>query len=439
MAKSKRDRYNNLRKEINRLTDEGSISEDDNDSILEFLDAKDPECGLADDPNDTTKANGTLAKYAYNLKRIVDLSDFDLCETTSDEINIFLDGMRKGNVDGVKDEGLTKGSVNNYQKSLRKFYQYHTDLGVDSDDIILLKPEESTVDERDIFTKEDIQEIRDAATHPRDRCLVDLLLYTGQRLSAVLNLRLKDINLEEGTFYLNTDNGDMKGADGKRPLLYAEKATRDWMNSHPTKNDPESYLITQKIDDPKVEAGSRMDNSSIYNLLQNIGDKTSVNKPMNAHNFRHTFVTICKRNYEMDNDTIKRLIGHDMDSTVMETTYAHLTDDDVIDSAERAVGIKDEEPESPLTPDICDVCNEPIPIDDAKACPSCGMVFTPDAKAVEESIDTRLWKAKGNAMTESEHEIANAMKRFFKDNPEEIIQAVTESSEVDVESFIDTE
>jgi len=438
MVTSKRQRYESYREKIKGLADDGVMTTEERDTILEFLDAKDPESSLV--PHDDTKADGTISRYAYSMKRIVELSDFELSDTTEMEINRLMEDIRQGRIDGVKEGGLSKGSVRNHQTALRKYYEYHDDLGIDKDDIIVFKNDHSPVDERDVFDKEDIQALREAATHPRDAALVDLLLYTGQRISAILNLRLKDMKPEDGIFYLNTENGDMKGADGKRPLLLAEKSVREWKRKHPC-DDPEAHFIThwQDTTNQDYSHGDRLDNSSILRVLRTIGKRADVDKPVNPHSFRHSFVTIAKRNYEMDNDTIKRLIGHDESSTVMETTYAHITDDDVIDKAERAAGIKDEEPESPLTPDVCDNCQEPIPIDDAKACPSCGIVFTPDAKAVEDSVEETLWEAKGEAETEVEENAVNVMKQLLDENPEIVAQAVMEGSDVDLDSLTETD
>lgn len=415
MAKSKRQRYEQIRDEIERKVDGGEITELDMRKIFEFLDAKDSECGVVTDPNDSTKSDGTISRYAYSLKRIADIADFALTDCTADDINYFCDDMRHGRVDGVKDDGLTNGSVANYQKALRKFYEYHDDIEIAKDDIILYSSEQSPVDERDIFTKEDIHAIREATDHPRDRALVDLLLYTGQRISAILNLRNKDMKPEDGVFYLNDDGHDQKGADGKRPLLYAEKAVRDWQRAHPCKDDPEAHFICQKspnMGSNDYTVGERLDNSTIYTQLQKVGENADVDKPMNAHNFRHTFTTICKRNYEMDNDTIKMLLGHDLDSKVMESTYSHLTDQDAIDAAQRATGIKKDEPKSPLTPDICENCGEPIPIDNAVSCPSCGIDFTPNSEAVKQKISEDIYQAKGEENTSQEEQAIDALRQL---------------------------
>lgn len=387
MSRSKRARYESERQRIQDAREAGDIPPDDADLIFEFLDAKDPQVSTVVDPDDGTKSDGTLARYTNCLHRVSRLAEFNLSAATADELNQLMDDMRAGRVDDVKDGGLSAGSVKNFQSVLRKFYEYHADLGIEKAEIALANPDNNTVDERDLFDKEEIHAIRNAASHPRDKALVDLLFYTGQRLSAVLNLRLRDINLEDATFYLNEEAGDLKGADGKRPLLYAEKAVRDWYNAHPC-NDPDDHFITHKYEweNKPYSPGERLDSSTVYRQLQRIGERAGVEKPMNAHNFRHTFVTVCKRNYGMDNDTIKRLIGHRPDSNIMETTYSHLTDDDVIAAAERSVGLRDDEPDSPLTPEVCDVCGEPVASPNAKACHACGATFTPDAVQATKSI-----------------------------------------------------
>jgi hypothetical protein len=257
-----------------------------------------------------------------------------------------------------------------------------------------------------------------------------MLLYTGQRISAILNLRIKDINVEEGTFYLNEERGDLKGASGKRPLLYAEKAAREWLRSHPCKNDPEAFFITHKAPNrgrEDYEVGGRLDDSTIYVVLQNIKERAGVSKPCNPHNFRHSFVTIAVRDYGMDFDTVKWMIGHRPDSQVMEKTYKHLTDDDYIQEAKEATGIKEKEEESPLTPDICDNCGEPVPIENAKACASCGIAFTPDAYQTQEQVDESMYQAKGELDGEEESALDRMKDEVVDEVKAELLEELQEN------------
>lgn len=390
MAKSMRERYETAR---GRIQNDDDISDAEEKLILEFLDANDPKRNTFQMPDGKTKSYGTLARYARAVGRVARDLDTDLTEATAYDVNRLMDVYLNGNVDSVKDDGLASSSVRNFQGPMRRFYWYHDNLGVNREEIHFADQEESPVDERDMFTPEEVQEIRDEAKRrgSRDACLVDLLLYTGQRRSALLNLRLKDVDTDDGTFYLNDDDGDLKGASGKRPLLGAQKTVRDWKRQHPTGN-PDDYLITHKHKQDNrdgVRVGDKLDPSTVYRQLQRIGDAAGVDKPVNAHNFRHYFVTVCKRDYGMDNDTIKHLIGHEPDSKVMERTYAHLTDEDYIKDAEVQFGIREPENENPLTPPVCDGCGEPLE-GDWKSCPYCGLTYSPDAREVEDGIQDEV-------------------------------------------------
>lgn len=422
MARTKRERY---RDELQKLADT-DIPEESKELIREMADAHDPQTVSVTNPDRETVSDSTLGHYVSIMRRMAERSDFRLAEATAKDVNRYMDGLLSGDIEGVKDDGLTRGSVSNHQGVARVFFEYHHEIGVDPDEITLIsKTDSDAVDENDIFDKDDIHAIRTAATHPRDKALVDMLLYTGQRLSAILNLRRKDIDLEEGVFTLNEDMGDLKGASGKRSLYYAENAVRDWYNNHPCPNDPDAHFITHKHDwqNKPYSAGDRLTNSTVYRQLQRIGERAGVDKPMNAHNFRHTFVTICKRNYGMDNDEIKRVIGHGEGSKIMETVYTHLSDDDVIESTERAMGIRDEEeePESPLTPEVCDRCGEVIEKDDARFCPSCGTSFTPDAEEDRDEAQEQAEEKVVEVETDQEAEIVKAVLQDLRENPGEFL------------------
>ncbi len=69
----------------------------------------------------------------------------------------------------------------------------------------------------------------------------------------------------------------------------------------------------------------------------------------------------------------------------METTYQHLSDEEFNLAVEESHGYEVEEDDSALTPATCITCDEPLP-GSAKACPSCGTVYTPDAQDAKAQI-----------------------------------------------------
>jgi len=365
----------------------GDVSEPDAEAIRDLLDALDPQ-----QPAKVFRANGngreekqskTLSNYTSRLRLAATEVEGTLLDQTTDSINHLMADMASGDAEVAPADGYSKGSVGQYQSALKAFYRYHEEHEVNPEEIPVFAPEDTSVDERDMFTVEEVQAMRDAIDSPRERCLFELLAYTGQRVRAVQTLRIKDIDLEDGVLYLNESAEGLKGAKGKRPLLGAEAYVRRWLDYHPTK-EPEDYLITPQATGGG-EPGGMLTQDTIRYHLRKIADKAEVEKDVHPHIFRHYFTTIAKRDYDMDDAYIKHLRGDAPGSNVMETTYRHLSDDDAVDHARVATGEKEPEPESPLSPEKCPTCGE-ILAPNAKACSTCGQVFTPDAKSAEEQI-----------------------------------------------------
>lgn len=409
------------RESLKTARDEERISKNEFGVIAEIVNAYDENRPSTSLPEGESHNEGTTLKaWCNRLRLVAERLEVDLTEATEGDINQFWDDILSGQHTDVKENGLSANTVTARQSTVRRFYDFHDDLGVDSEQLSVIAPEKNNVDERDVYTGEEIDKMRDCINHPRDRCLFDLLVYTGQRLRAVQTLRIKDVDVDDGTFYLNNDAGGLKGADGKRPLLGAEAGVREWLDYHPN---PESdaYIITQRPDyRADADGSSPLTQKSIRRILDRIVDDAGINKPSNPHNFRHSFVTIAKRDYGMDDSTIKGLIGHRLESRVMEEVYSHLKDDDHVRAAQEATGIREPDDESPLSPDFCPTCDEPLP-DGAKACSRCGTMFTPDAKSAKEQVEQDLHESKGEARATDDElgqEVIDILKKEIEQNPE---------------------
>jgi len=366
----------------------GDVSEPDAEAIRDLLEAMDDEV-----PGKTFRANGngretkepkTLSNYTGRLRLAATETDGPLLEQTTETINQLMADMASGDAEIAPDDGYSKGSVGQYQSALKAFYRYHDGHDVDPEQIPVFAPDKSPVDERDMFTVDEVQAMRDAIDSPRERCLFELLAFTGQRIRAIQTLRIKDIDLDDGVLYLNENVDGLKGASGKRPLLGAKAYVRRWLEYHPTK-EPEDYLITPKATGGG-EPGGMITQDTIRYHLRKIADNADVDKDVHPHIFRHYFTTIAKRDYDLDDAYIKHLRGDSPGSNVMETTYRHLSDDDAIGHAVAKYRGEEPEKESGLTPEACGTCGE-ILDPNAKACPNCGDVITPDAKAAKDQIE----------------------------------------------------
>lgn len=382
-----REKYERRLETFTGYVEAGEIDEDTAAAVKELVGAYDDHNVMVSTPEgESTRSPGTLMSWVYRLAQFG--RERDLVTATVDGLKRDIQKMHDGTHPTVQDEGITKGTLRSYQAALRKFYGYH-DFGIDPDEIPIFDKSTSPVDPNDMLTRGEIQEAREAVGNPRDRALFDLLLYTGQRREAIRTLRLKDIDIQGGTYRLNPNVDGLKGAqdrNGNRPLLGAKGALQNWLEYHPDTSDPENYLITARPSYSAVDPSEPVSGETIRRVMVDLKDETDIEKPMHPHALRHNFVTIAKRDYELPDDTIKYLIGHDDASQVMETTYSHLSGDDHVQRAEEAWGIREPEDESPLSPEVCSVCSNPLE-PNAKACPRCGSVYTPDAKSAKDQMD----------------------------------------------------
>lgn len=399
---SPRDRYEKERERLRLVTGDGDpeqkskgprnlrgdVSERDTGAIRDLLDALDPEVPGAvfrhNGNGRETKEPKTLSNYTGRLRLAATEVEGSLFDQTTDSINDLMAAMASGDAEIAPGDGYSKGSVGQYQSALKAFYRYHDGHDVDPEAIPVFAPEDTSVDERDMFSVDEVQAMREAIGSARERCLFELLAYTGQRIRAIQTLRVKDIDLDAGVFYLNEGADGLKGASGKRPLLGAEEYVRQWLDYHPT-GEPDDYLITPKATGGGTP-GDMITQDTIRYHLNKIADEAGIDKNVHPHIFRHYFTTIAKRDYDLDDAYIKHLRGDAPGSNVMETTYQHLSDDDAIDHAIAKFNGEEPERESPLTPETCPTCSK-ILEPNAKACSRCGAVFAPDAKAVEDQID----------------------------------------------------
>jgi integrase len=382
-----------VRKGVER-THPGYEDPSDAERILTMADAYEEDNLVVDCPDgQKTKSPTTLKNYLTALNKVA--PHVVLTETSATELNTVMQGFFDGEFENVKDEGLGKGSMRIYQNALRQFYYVHDDLGVDPEDISLYKTEEKAVDPADMLTREEIQAIRDAADCMRDRALFDFLIYTGQRNTATRSLRIKDLDLENGRFRLNTDVDGLKNADenGKwRDLLLSAATVQQYLSTeHPAPDDPEAYVFVARPKYGGPKPRTMLDVTTLGSIVGRLADRAAEElpsiegKPTYPHALRHNFVTIALRR-GMDETAIKHQIGHSPDSSVMESTYSHLKDSDHIRAAREAFDLEVDEPESELTPEVCPRCGESPPAS-ARLCPWCGLAFTPDAEAVMEKAD----------------------------------------------------
>lgn len=397
---NKTDEYLSNRREQIRNAEYSNKSKE---AILTFLDAYNPDhfqikppiLNNADQRENTLSTSSRLA-YASTLHRTAKYLDLTECHTR--QLNRHASERLNGDHESVDNDGVSENTVHQNQVAWRSFARFHHahqegfDINLHPDDIHLVERAESHVDERDMFNSDEIEAMRTACRNKRDRALLESLIYTGQRHNALRQLTFKDIQPHEGNsgvMYLPDIDEGLKGAKGKRPLLAAKQACKEWKRNHPTQEDDGAFFthIYEWGGHDNIEPGDHLSRQAFGNITKRIAERAGVDKPANPHQFRHFFVTKSISKHNMSMDTVRHLIGHAADSRELERTYQHLVDEDHIENAEIDMELREEREET-LALSTCPQCDRAVE-QSWSVCPKCEFILTPDAQEVSQEINRR--------------------------------------------------
>ncbi|WP_458207329.1 tyrosine-type recombinase/integrase [Haladaptatus sp. NG-SE-30] len=377
MAQGPIKKLNSERTRIEQYGENGTLPRDTTDALLEWASAlhpHEPEYEyVTPDDEPKTLAIATVQSYLRSMRKVAERALPNLLETDPDTFNDAIDAMQTGENPNVKAGGLAKTTLGITQSAARTFFWYFE----------LAHPNEINAygelatpkhDEDHLFSREDIQELRTHIEGRRNRALLELLLNTGQRISAIQGLRIKDIDLEAGTFSLNTEREGLKGAAHRaeqRPLLGAKPFLAKWLDEHPRSENPDSYLFVGDPEHHYTDLDQPLCQGTVRRMLKHTAERANIEKPVNPHNFRHYWTTTMKQDYGLNDEEIKYLLGHKREGNGVNLIYNHSTDAKLRTNTERKVGTKDEPLAKPLTPESCAECDADLE-SHWTCCPICG-------------------------------------------------------------------
>jgi integrase/recombinase XerD len=420
MARSNSDRLEQALDQLDEYETHGEIDTTCASAIRTLIDTFNPDnVAVQNTTDEDDKSLTTLTDWCYRLIRLA--RHRDLTQATPADISNDLQAIYDGSHPySTQSSGIKKSSLRPYQIALKAFYRFY-DFNTKPDDIALFKTASTPVDDRDMLTREEIHALRDAADNPRDKMVADLIIYSGQRQQALRTLRLKDINLNDATYRYNTDDGGLKNADkrqGQRPLLLAESSVRTWINDyHPDTSNKDHYLITQRPGYSSPDPTEPISDTTMRDIMQKLKDRTDITKPCNPHAMRHNWVTLAVKEYGFKPDQVKFAIGHSKNSQVMETTYSHISAEDYTNQMKIKAGLEEPDDESPLTPEHCPSCHEPLSPTD-KSCNKCGTVFAIDAAHAKEQLEQDKGDTKLETDSDEYRDKASEVIQFMDENPE---------------------
>lgn len=151
----------------------------------------------------------------------------------------------------------------------------------------------------------------------RNRLIMELLYATGIRVSELINIKIKDIDI-------NNRSITVMGKGDKTRIVFFNKITKKLLNK---------YLLEsqefRKVDYLIINGhGKKITSRGIQVIINKVIKETSIIKCVHPHMIRHTFATHLLNN-GCDLLTVQELLGHESISTT--GIYTHVTRDHIKD------------------------------------------------------------------------------------------------------------
>lgn len=393
--------------------DDADIDDRDRAAIREFIRYQDTQRGLAESTN---------VNNCSDLRLSAERADTPLVD------------MERADVDELLFEykhthEMAEGTLRNYRKALRKFFRYHDREW--AEDIKIGAIPDRQVDADKTLTEDEINALRESADHPRNKALLEMLLDTGLRISAVGTLRVQDVQLNgrAGAVTLNQEAVGRKGASGKRPLTWSKPYVANWLDVHPQSDDPEAPLF-HRITTPNGGWDDDEDGALCYYQLQKIlkqiaEDAGVPREKVNPHNFRKTAISQWIRQGFSEQE-IKHRATWVKDSRQFET-YSQVTDEEMNQQILAQYGLAEEETER-NKPDIedCPQCQTTLR-GSPQFCPGCGLALSQRAAYNLEQVEDDIFEDVKTTTDDAELEMLSDLRELLQNHPDavnEVLQHV---------------
>ena len=318
----------------------------------------------------------TYNLYCSYLKRVEEFIGKPLQQATRKDIETYLDN---------KSNKLKSASLRVIIISLKLYFKWLKRPEIA--DFPLPRKENNKLVSSDLLTEEDVLKIINACDNIKDKALVSLLYDSAGRNSEIRNLKIKDVFIESNrTGYVVVD-----GKTGKRqiPLSFSIPILKQWINTHPFKDNPESYLFYG--DKTKKKLSSFL----VRHYILRACETAKLKKKVYPHIFRHSRLTDLDRK-GLSHTAMKHYAGWTRQSN-MPSVYSHFSQQDTSNLVYQADGITPRKRKKTiLEPVVCIKCNTPNDKTNAY-CYLCGIPLDKD--------------------TQKEYEISELLKMIIKEDP----------------------
>lgn len=348
-----------LEKKISSIRKSQTILPDNRNLIVDFYQA----C-LADG-----LTAGRILKHVYNLVSISSWLGKSFIEAKKDDIAklvVKIDVATYRHTRTGIEKPYSEISKRDFRVTLKKFFKWLRGTGEAPEEVKWIRTHERANQHKlpeDMLTEEEVERLINNAKNPRDKALIAALYESGCRIGELIFLKIGQVIFDEYGAYFT-----VQGKTGYRRvrIIAAVPHLTDWLNNHPCKNDPETWVWISRNKE-------RMEYTSVNKMLRQVAKRAEVKKHVNPHNFRHSRATYLANH--LTEAQMKEFFGW-VQSSDVASVYVHLSGRDVDKALLKTYGI--ETPKDKSTPKlnvkVCRRCKSSNPSTN-RFCFNCSMIL----------------------------------------------------------------
>ncbi len=256
-------------------------------------------------------SHNTIEAYGRDLKGFFNFIKKDWNDVTKEDVLLYLRELKK--------RGISQRSSSRALSAFKTFFKYLILEGVIKiNPLSGIKGMRQTKSLPTYLTIEEVEELLSLpdlsnSTGKRDKAILEIMYATGLRASEMVELRMEDIELDEGFIYV-------MGKGGKRRMVPTGEIALKYLRIYLDVR--EEFLSGKGSDYIFLNyKGEPLTRQGLWKIIKNYGKKIGIAYKLTPHTLRHSFAThLLERGADLR--SIQIMLGHSRISTTQ--IYTHI-------------------------------------------------------------------------------------------------------------------
>lgn len=215
-------------------------------------------------------------------------------------------------------DGVTRTTVSNELRTLSSLFTFLVNEGYMQNGNPVMKMGVYKVQKykKTAFTEIEIEKMRDALTTPKEKCIFEMLISTGCRVSELCQIKKKEIKGDEIIVHGKGQKDRIVAINAK-----AQVAIKNYLESQCPEAQASPWLFPKKEYLHTCLPAEHIYSGTIEAIIRKLGESLGIEA--HPHKFRRTCATLALRR-GMDLINVSRMLGHEQ----LTTTQIYLDLDD---------------------------------------------------------------------------------------------------------------